>query len=80
MSRVIFQLSLFHYHAANVSALLMVLHVGLKLVNVTEHSSHYATIIHIISNHIAWLTDSGMPRTRQRQRTVHIQRTVITTQ
>ena len=61
-------------------ALMVVLHVVLKLVNVTEHSSHYATIIHIISNHIVWLTDSGMPRTRQRQRTVHVQRTVITTQ
>ena len=32
--------------------LLVVLHVVLKLVNVTEHSSHYATKIHIISNHI----------------------------
>ena len=40
---------------------MVVLHVVLKLVNVTEHSSHYATIIHIISNHIVWLTDSGMP-------------------
>ena len=67
-----------------VRGILVVLHVVLKLVNVTEHSSHYATIIllevHIISNHIVWLTDSGMPRTRQRQRTVHVQRTVITTQ
>ena len=67
---------LFHF----IIVLLVVLHVVLKLVNVTEHSSHYATIIHIISNHIVWLTDSGMPRTRQRQRTVHVQRTVITTQ
>ena len=59
---------------------MVVLHVVLKLVNVTEHSSRYATITHVISNHIVWLTDSGMPRTRQRQRTVHVQRTVITTQ
>ena len=60
--------------------ILVVLHVVLKLVNVTEHSSHYATIIHIISNHIVWLTDSGMPRSRQRQRMVHVQCTVITRQ
>ena len=63
--------------------LMVVLHLVLKLVTVSEHSSHYATIIHdmiVISNHIVWLSDSGMPRTRQRQRTVHVQRTVICTQ